>query len=68
MDDADRAVDQQEHLLAATIKHRPRQGARTEPGLACLACGEEIPEARRRALPGACLCIDCQEDAEQVMR
>jgi len=26
----------------------------------CLECGEEIPEARRRALPGVRTCIDCQ--------
>lgn len=23
------------------------------------SCGEEIPEARRRALPGVRLCLDC---------
>lgn len=26
----------------------------------CADCGEPIPEARRRALPGVKLCIDCQ--------
>jgi phage/conjugal plasmid C-4 type zinc finger TraR family protein len=26
----------------------------------CRECGEEIPEARRRALPGARTCVDCQ--------
>jgi phage/conjugal plasmid C-4 type zinc finger TraR family protein len=26
----------------------------------CIECGEAIPEARRRALPGALTCIDCQ--------
>ena len=26
----------------------------------CVECGEEIPEARRRALPGARTCIACQ--------
>lgn len=26
----------------------------------CQECGEEIPEARRRALPGARTCIQCQ--------
>lgn len=28
--------------------------------LECMECGEEIPEARRRALPGVRFCIDCQ--------
>lgn len=26
----------------------------------CRECGEEIPEARRRALPGATTCVACQ--------
>ena len=36
----------------------------------CAECGEEIPEARRAALPGVKLCIDCQRerDARPVLR
>ena len=26
----------------------------------CVACGEDIPQARRRALPGVRTCIACQ--------
>ena len=26
----------------------------------CLDCGDTIPEARRRALPGATTCVGCQ--------
>lgn len=26
----------------------------------CIECGEPIPEARRRALPGASTCVACQ--------
>lgn len=26
----------------------------------CVECGDEIPEARRRALPGARTCVQCQ--------
>lgn len=26
----------------------------------CVECGEDIPEARRRAMPGARTCIACQ--------
>ena len=26
----------------------------------CVECGDEIPEARRRALPGATTCVHCQ--------
>jgi phage/conjugal plasmid C-4 type zinc finger TraR family protein len=28
----------------------------------CLECGDPIPEARRRALPGVRLCVPCQSD------
>jgi phage/conjugal plasmid C-4 type zinc finger TraR family protein len=27
----------------------------------CAECGEAIPEARRKALPGVRLCVACQE-------
>ena len=30
----------------------------------CRECGEPIPEARRKALPGVQLCIECQEEAD----
>ncbi|MGC9420069.1 DksA/TraR family C4-type zinc finger protein [Rhodovulum marinum] len=36
----------------------------------CAECDEPIPEARRRAIPGVKLCIDCQgaRDARPVQR
>lgn len=40
-----------------------RARARMPKGAAeihCVDCGEDIPEARRRALPGVRTCIDCQ--------
>jgi phage/conjugal plasmid C-4 type zinc finger TraR family protein len=30
----------------------------------CAECEEPIPEARRQALPGVQLCIDCQADRD----
>jgi len=27
--------------------------------LTCISCGEDIPEARRKAMPGAQQCVDC---------
>jgi len=33
--------------------------------LACENCGEPIPEARRRAVPGVRLCINCQREADR---
>lgn len=36
----------------------------------CAECGEPIPEARRAALPGVKLCVECQgaRDSRPVMR
>ncbi|PRZ50540.1 DksA/TraR family C4-type zinc finger protein [Tritonibacter scottomollicae] len=36
----------------------------------CADCEEAIPEARRRAIPGVKLCIDCQQerDGSQQLR
>jgi len=33
----------------------------------CAACGAEIPEARRRAVPGARLCIECQAAEDRAV-
>ncbi|MGR3758560.1 DksA/TraR family C4-type zinc finger protein [Roseobacteraceae bacterium NS-SX3] len=30
----------------------------------CAECEEPIPEARRKALPGVKLCIDCQQERD----
>ncbi|MEE4329581.1 MAG: DksA/TraR family C4-type zinc finger protein [Wenzhouxiangella sp.] len=32
----------------------------------CAECGNEIPEARRRAVPGVRLCIDCQAERDDA--
>lgn len=31
----------------------------------CVSCGEDIPVARQRALPGVKLCVDCQSERDQ---
>ncbi|WP_434287995.1 DksA/TraR family C4-type zinc finger protein [Celeribacter sp. SCSIO 80788] len=43
--------------LARMKQHRGPVG---ESFTECAECGEEIPEARRKAIPGVKLCIDCQ--------
>ena len=36
------------------------------PGLkSCADCGAEIPEARRKAIPGVRLCIACQDATDR---
>lgn len=34
----------------------------------CEECGEPIPEARRKALPGVRLCVACQEELDEAER
>lgn len=31
----------------------------------CLSCGDEIPEGRRRAMPGVKLCVACQSGRDR---
>lgn len=74
MDEFDRAQElemaQREEALA---RHRARfsetpglPGAMT--ALDCMECGQEIPEARRRALPGIMVCVKCKDFFERTGR
>lgn len=47
-----------------------RRGPVGDSASHCAECDEPIPEARRKAVPGVKLCIDCQNerDARPVMR
>jgi len=47
------AVEQARNLL-------PRGESKTH----CMECGKNIPEARRKAIPGVCLCVECQAELE----
>jgi len=51
--------------IDATVKdgiERARSQLRRGPGLRhCGRCEAEIPEARRKAVPGVRLCVACQE-------
>lgn len=56
--------------IDATVKDaikRARSQLRAGPGLLqCEECDAEIPEARRKAVPGVRLCIDCQEAEDRA--
>ncbi len=45
---------------------RPSQGDRPSR-THCIDCEEPIPEARRRAVPGVTLCIDCQQERDATV-
>ena len=58
-DDADRAGDIEELMYEAFKRTR-----KTVTGVSakeCVECGEEIPEGRRKVLPGVKLCVECAE-------
>lgn len=42
--------------------------SRGESLTCCEDCEEEIPEARRRAVPGVRRCVRCQEEADRQQR
>lgn len=66
----DGAVQDQIDATVADAIKRVRSQLPSGPGLErCEECDAEIPEARRSAVPGVRLCVDCQEahDADQAV-
>lgn len=69
MDAADYAQDREAEFLADHLAAQ-RRAARLEAAGAdrCADCDDEIPAARRAALPSAMRCVNCQAWAERVSR
>lgn len=62
----DNAVNDQIRDSIEDEVRRARANLPSGPGLArCEECGDPIPEARRKALPGVRRCIACQEEADR---
>jgi len=62
----DGAVQDQIDASVEDAVARARRGLRQgESLLHCGECGEEIPEARRQAVPGVCRCVACQAEADR---
>jgi len=49
-----------DELARMRVKGGPSGESRTH----CADCEEPIPEARRQAIPGVKLCIDCQQERD----
>lgn len=62
--------NEQFHHDLALLQHR--QAHAVDPNAVsaewCEECGAEIPELRRKAIPGVTLCIDCAWSEEQKER
>lgn len=57
----DGAVQEQIDATVSDAIKRARSQLRSGPGLThCEECDNPIPEARRRAVPGVRLCVECQ--------
>ncbi|MGJ8526881.1 hypothetical protein LMG33818_002644 [Halomonadaceae bacterium LMG 33818] len=66
-DFADRAQASSEETLRRVLSVRRRYERKEHTG-DCIDCGEDIPEARRKALPFARRCVDCQSMREHKKR
>lgn len=65
MDDCDlgkmHADFYQKQALARELNKRPSGDSLTE----CEECGEDIPEARKKAVPGCVRCVKCEAEFER---
>jgi phage/conjugal plasmid C-4 type zinc finger TraR family protein len=53
-------LDQIEDTITDGVRAARARLPSGEGSAACVDCGDDIPEARRRALPGARTCVKCQ--------
>ena len=49
----------------AAVQARLARQAKQESLEECEECGEEIPLARRQAIPGVTMCVDCKQRQEK---
>ncbi|WP_336268766.1 TraR/DksA family transcriptional regulator [Vreelandella arctica] len=66
-DNADIAAELMERRMEAALSNRLSLYI-PNPDPECEDCGQEIPQARRDALPWATTCIECQGIREQRRR
>ena len=65
----DGAVNEQIEISTQEAIERARRRAPAgESRETCADCDEPIPEARRLAVPGVRLCLDCQQASDQAWR
>ncbi len=63
--DEDDVQDQIESTVSDAVNRARGALPAGESASSCDECGEPIPEARQRALPGVRLCVACQEEQDQ---
>ena len=60
--------DQIDASVEDAVQQARRRLPRGESLTHCEECGNEIPAARREAVPGVRLCIVCQEASDEAQR
>lgn len=68
MDDIDRVQELEQEAVRKKLEDISRQMATRAKDIYCIDCGEEIPEERRKSVPNAVRCVDCQGIAEKHSR
>ncbi len=58
--------DQIDASVEDAVKRARSQMPRGESRAECEECGNPIPEARRKAVPGVCFCIACQSEMDEA--
>lgn len=62
LDQVQAHIENETEMRISSIQARLRHGAGSSH---CVGCGLPIPEPRRRLVPNAVRCIDCQADLER---
>ncbi|TVP47644.1 MAG: DksA/TraR family C4-type zinc finger protein [Halomonas sp.] len=57
--------EQMESTLEDAVQRARSQLPRGKSLEVCEECGDPIPEARRKAIPGVRLCVVCQEEQDK---
>ena len=60
--------DQIDATVASAVELAKSRMPKGESLTHCEDCGEEIPEARRKAVPGVRCCIECQSEREKRLK
>ncbi len=58
--------DQIDASVRDAVEQARRRLPRGESLTHCEECGDEIPEARRQAMPGVRYCVPCQQEIDQA--
>ena len=68
MDECDLAAKAARMFLRQSLTRARAVQSKKASRTVCLDCGEPIPEARQKAVPGCLRCVHCETDLEQNVR